>query len=44
MGEVRYSSLTRTFPDNAEDLFKRAEEDMKERYETYKQMAASKEE
>ncbi|MFC1532355.1 pyruvate:ferredoxin (flavodoxin) oxidoreductase [Thermodesulfobacteriota bacterium] len=43
MGEVRYSSLTRTFPDNAEKLFKKAEEDMKERYETYKQMAASQE-
>ncbi|MFC1867907.1 pyruvate:ferredoxin (flavodoxin) oxidoreductase [Thermodesulfobacteriota bacterium] len=39
MGEVRYSSLTRTFPDNAEKLFKIAEEDMKERYETYKRMA-----
>jgi pyruvate-ferredoxin/flavodoxin oxidoreductase len=44
MGEVRYSSLTRTFPDTAEELFKKAEEDMKERYEIYKQMAASKEE
>ncbi len=39
MGEVRYSSLTRTFPDKAEALFKQAEEDMKERYETYKHMA-----
>jgi pyruvate-ferredoxin/flavodoxin oxidoreductase len=44
MGEVRYSSLTRTFPDTAEELFKKAEEDMKERYEIYKQMAASNEE
>ncbi|MBN2126106.1 MAG: 4Fe-4S dicluster domain-containing protein, partial [Deltaproteobacteria bacterium] len=40
MGEVRYSSLTRTFPENAERLFKKAEQDMKERYETYKRMAA----
>jgi pyruvate-ferredoxin/flavodoxin oxidoreductase len=40
MGEVRYSSLTRTFPDSAEKLFKQAEEDIKERYETYKHMAA----
>ncbi len=40
MGEVRYSSLTRTFPENAEILFKKAEEDIKERYETYKRMAA----
>jgi pyruvate-ferredoxin/flavodoxin oxidoreductase len=39
MGEVRYSSLTRTFPDRAEALFQKAEEDMKERYETYKKMA-----
>ena len=39
MGEVRYSSLTRTFPDSAEKLFHKAEEDMKERYETYKQLA-----
>jgi pyruvate-ferredoxin/flavodoxin oxidoreductase len=40
LGEVRYSSLTRTFPDHADTLFKKAEEDMKERYETYKRMAA----
>jgi pyruvate-ferredoxin/flavodoxin oxidoreductase len=39
MGEVRYSSLTRTFPENAEALFKKAEEDMKKRYELYKEMA-----
>ncbi len=40
MGEVRYSSLTRTFPENAERLFKKAEDDVKERYELYKRMAA----
>jgi pyruvate-ferredoxin/flavodoxin oxidoreductase len=39
MGEVRYSSLTRTFPEDAKELFQRAEQDVKERYETYKQMA-----
>jgi pyruvate-ferredoxin/flavodoxin oxidoreductase len=39
MGEVRYSSLTRTFPENAAVLFKKAEEDMKERYQAYKIMA-----
>jgi pyruvate-ferredoxin/flavodoxin oxidoreductase len=39
MGEVRFSSLTRTFPENAEKLFKKAEEDMKERYENYKRMS-----
>jgi pyruvate-ferredoxin/flavodoxin oxidoreductase len=40
MGEVRYSSLTRTFPDNAEALFQKAEEDARDRFETYKRMAA----
>ena len=40
MGEVRYSSLTRTFPKNADSLFEKAEQDVKERYETYKRMAA----
>jgi pyruvate-ferredoxin/flavodoxin oxidoreductase len=39
MGEVRYSSLTRTFPKNAEKLFKKAEVDVKERYERYRNMA-----
>jgi pyruvate-ferredoxin/flavodoxin oxidoreductase len=39
MGEVRYSSLTRSFPDQAERLFQKAQADMKERYEHYKQMA-----
>jgi pyruvate-ferredoxin/flavodoxin oxidoreductase len=39
MGEVRYSSLTRTFPENAETLFQKAEEDVKERYNFYKKMA-----
>jgi pyruvate-ferredoxin/flavodoxin oxidoreductase len=39
MGEVRYSSLTRTFPAEAEALFQKAEEDMQTRYETYKKMA-----
>jgi pyruvate-ferredoxin/flavodoxin oxidoreductase len=41
MGEVRYSSLTRTFPEKAEKLFEKAEEDMRDRYETYKRLAAS---
>ncbi|MBW1851600.1 MAG: pyruvate:ferredoxin (flavodoxin) oxidoreductase [Deltaproteobacteria bacterium] len=40
MSEVRYSSLTRTFPENAKRLFKKAEQDMTERYETYRRMAA----
>jgi len=41
MGEVRYSSLTRTFPDAAEKLFEKAEKDMKDRFETYKKLAAA---
>jgi pyruvate-ferredoxin/flavodoxin oxidoreductase len=43
MGEVRYSSLTRTFPKNAETLFKKAEVDMKDRYERYRQMTGGQE-
>jgi pyruvate-ferredoxin/flavodoxin oxidoreductase len=43
MGEVRYSSLTRSFPDSAEKLFKKAEEDMVERYENYKKIAGKSE-
>ncbi|MEW6614565.1 MAG: pyruvate:ferredoxin (flavodoxin) oxidoreductase [Thermodesulfobacteriota bacterium] len=39
MGEVRYSSLVKTFPENAKTLFQKAEEQMKERYNTYKRMA-----
>jgi len=40
MGEVRYSSLTRTFPDSAKKLFEQAEKDMQDRFETYKKLAA----
>jgi len=39
MNEVRYSSLTRTFPDRADVLFEAAEKYAKERYETYKKLA-----
>jgi pyruvate-ferredoxin/flavodoxin oxidoreductase len=39
LGEVRYSSLTRSFPQNAEALFEKAEQEMKERYDMYKRMA-----
>jgi len=39
MNEVRYSSLTRTFPDKAEKLFEEAEKNARERYETYKKLA-----
>jgi pyruvate-ferredoxin/flavodoxin oxidoreductase len=40
MGEVRYSSLTRTFPDAAQKLFEQAEKDVKDRFEIYKRLAA----
>ncbi len=39
MGEVRYSSLTKTFPEIASELFEKAEKEAKEKYETYKNMA-----
>ncbi|MFO8090896.1 MAG: pyruvate:ferredoxin (flavodoxin) oxidoreductase [Desulfatiglandaceae bacterium] len=39
LGEIRYSSLTRTFPEHAEKLFQQAEEDMREKYAVYKAMA-----
>ncbi|MDO5690284.1 MAG: thiamine pyrophosphate-dependent enzyme, partial [Tissierellia bacterium] len=37
--EVRYTSLQRAFPKEAEELFVKAEDDAKERYTTYKRMA-----
>ncbi len=39
MGQVRYSSLAKQFPDVAEELFNLAEEYAKERYENYKRLA-----
>src|SRR5450830_129162 len=39
MGEVRYSSLTKTFPEMAEELFTKAEKEAKEKYENYKKMS-----
>ncbi|KPU42844.1 pyruvate-flavodoxin oxidoreductase [Oxobacter pfennigii] len=38
MGEVRYSSLLKEFPDAAEALFAKAEKDAKDRYEYYKKL------
>ena len=38
-GEVRYASLHRTFPLNAETLFAQAEKDAKARYESYRKLA-----
>jgi pyruvate-ferredoxin/flavodoxin oxidoreductase len=39
MGQVRYSSLAQEFPEVADKLFEMAEEDAKDRYESYKRMA-----
>jgi pyruvate-ferredoxin/flavodoxin oxidoreductase len=39
MGQVRYASLARSFPDRAKELFDIAEKNVKERYETYKSLA-----
>ncbi len=39
MSEVRYSSLIKSFPQQAEELFKAAEEDAKYRYQSYKRLA-----
>ena len=41
MGEVRYSSLVRTFPEEAKKLHKKLEEDIEERYRKYQQLAES---
>jgi len=42
MGEVRYASLTKTFPEIAKDLFGKAEEEAKAKYEKYRAMAEVK--
>ncbi|MFO7612283.1 MAG: pyruvate:ferredoxin (flavodoxin) oxidoreductase [Clostridia bacterium] len=41
MSENRYASLTRSFPDRAERLFEKTENDAKERYEGYKKLSES---
>jgi len=39
LGEVRYASLKQLFPDQADQLFEKTEEDARERHETYKKLA-----
>ena len=39
MGEVRYDSLAKAFPKEAEELFNKTEKDAKERLENYKRLA-----
>ncbi len=40
LSEVRFASLKIEFPEVAEELYKKAERDAKERYETYKRLAS----
>ena len=40
--EVRYSSLVRTFPEIANELFEKTEKYAKERLESYKKLAEEK--
>ena len=42
MGEVRYSSLQKMFPETAEALFEKTEADAKERLNNYKKLAEQK--
>ena len=39
LGQVRYSSLARAFPNEAEELFEKAEKNARERYENYLRLA-----
>ncbi len=39
MGQVRFNSLQKQFPDHAEELYSKAEQEAKERYKIYKKMA-----
>ena len=39
MGQVRYSSLSKEFPEIADKLYAMTEQDAKEKYHTYKELA-----
>ncbi|MBA4601626.1 pyruvate:ferredoxin (flavodoxin) oxidoreductase [Thermoactinomyces mirandus] len=39
MGEVRYASLAKQYPEQAEELFEKTMQDAKERYEFYKRLS-----
>ena len=43
MGEVRYNSLTRAFPQRAEQLFEKAEKYAEAKYEKFAHMASEEE-
>jgi pyruvate-ferredoxin/flavodoxin oxidoreductase len=38
-GEIRYSQLMNTFPGYANEMYELAEQNAKQRYETYRQLA-----
>ncbi|MPM92326.1 Pyruvate synthase [bioreactor metagenome] len=40
MGEVRYASLKKAFPEVADKLYAKTEEDAKDRYDSYKRLAS----
>ncbi|WP_202711576.1 pyruvate:ferredoxin (flavodoxin) oxidoreductase [Sporosalibacterium faouarense] len=39
LSELRFSQIKNTFPDIAEDLYSKAEEDAKDKYETYRRLS-----
>ena len=39
LGEVRYSSLARLYPDKSDEMFEKTRRDVMERYEFYKQLS-----
>lgn len=39
LGEVRFAQIQNTFPDIAQDLYLKAEEDAKDRFETYRRLS-----
>ncbi|HAM04865.1 MAG TPA: hypothetical protein DCP59_05075, partial [Megasphaera sp.] len=42
LGEVRYASLQKVFPEQAEQFYERTEKDMKDRLDSYKKLADRK--
>lgn len=42
LGEIRFAQIQNTFPDIADELYLKAEQDAKERYETYKRLSDMK--
>jgi len=39
MGQIRYSSLSKEFPEIADKLYAMTEQDAKDKYHTYKELA-----